>query len=80
MRALLKIAGVYLVATLPFAWQLHTMGHDLPRAVLYGLRAPYGVIVQLAQGTPVGLLPLGLFVFILFLGLTAVWATESNRS
>lgn len=54
-------------------------GHGAPRALLPGLRAPYDVLAQLAQGTPVGLLPLGLFTFILFLGLTAVWATESSR-
>jgi hypothetical protein len=80
MRVILKIAGVYFVATLPFAWQLHSMGYDAPRALLLGLRAPYDVLAQLAQGTPVGLLPLGLFAVILFLGLSAVWATEAQRS
>ena len=79
MRALVKVLFVYAVATLPFAWQLHAAGHPASRALLYGLRAPYDVIVQSAQGAPVGLLPLGLFVFILFIGLSAVWATESSR-
>ena len=79
MRALVKIAFVYVVATLPFAWQLSGPGRSVPDALLWGLRAPLDVITQLAQGTPVGLVPLGLFLMILFLGLTAVWASESSR-
>jgi len=79
MRALTKVLFVYFVATLPFAWQIHSLTRDVPRALLYGLRAPYDVIVQTLQGTPAGLLPLGLFIVILFFGLTAVWVTESDR-
>jgi len=79
MRALVKIAFVYLLATLPFAWQLSGHGRSVPDALLWGLRAPFDVIMQLAQGSPVGLVPLGLFLMILFIGLTAVWATESSR-
>ena len=77
MRALIKIAGVYFLASLPFAWQIRSAGRSVPDALLLGLRAPYDVVVQLLQGSPVGLVPLGLFVFILFIGLSAVWATES---
>jgi len=79
MGALIKIAGVYFLATLPFAWQLSVPGRSVPDALLLGLRAPFDVVMQLSQGAPVGLVPLGLFLFILFIGLTAVWATESSR-
>lgn len=77
MRALLKIACVYFVATLPFAWQLQSGGRALPDALLLGLRAPYDVLMSLSQGAPIALVPLGAFLFILFIGLTVVWATES---
>ena len=80
MRALLKVTGVYCLATLPFTWQLASGGRALPDALLLGLRAPYDVLLQLSRGVPVGLVPLGLFIFILFLGLTAVWASESGRN
>jgi len=81
MRVLIKIAGVYFLATLPFAWFLHSDNRlSVPDALLWGLRAPLDVLVQLSQGAPVGLVPLGLFAFILFIGLTTVWATESGRS
>jgi hypothetical protein len=80
MRVFLKIAGVYWVASLPFAWQIQPAERSVPDALLLGLRAPFDVIVQLSQGSPVGLSPLGLFVFILFIGLSAVWATESGRN
>ena len=80
MSALIKIAGVYFLATLPFAWQLSGPRRSVPDALLLGLRAPYDVLVQLSEGVPVGLVPLGLFVFILFIGLTVVWSTESSRS
>ena len=81
MRVILKIAGVYFVASLPFAWQLNAYnGLPVPEALLWGLRAPLDVVVKLSQGTPVALVPLGLFVFILFIGLTVVWATESSRT
>jgi hypothetical protein len=73
-----KIAGVYLLATLPFAWQLSDR-LPLPDALLWGLRAPFDVLMHLSRGVPVGLVPLGLFIFILFIGLTVVWATESSR-
>jgi hypothetical protein len=77
---LIKIAAVYFLASLPFAWQLSGPGRSVPDALLWGLRAPYDVLVQLSQGAPVGLVSLGLFLMILFIGLTAVWATESSRS
>jgi hypothetical protein len=80
MSALIKIAFVYVLATLPFAWQLSVPGRSVPDALLLGLRAPYDVIILLSRGLPVGLVPLGLFLFILFIGLTIVWATESSRS
>ncbi len=71
---------MYFLATLPFAWQLSVPGRSVPDALLLGLRAPYDVVTQLSRGLPVGLVPLGLFLFILFIGLTVVWATESSRS
>ncbi len=80
MRAFVKIICVYFLATLPFAWQLQSGGHSVPDALLWGLRAPYDVLVQLSQGRPTSLISLGLFVFILFIGLTAVWVSESERS
>lgn len=80
MSALIKIAGVYFLATLPFAWQLSVPGRSAPDALLLGLRAPYDVVMQLAHGSPVGLVPLGLFIFILFIGLTVVWTTESSSN
>ena len=80
MSALIKIAGVYFLATLPFAWQLSVPGRSAPDALLLGLRAPYDVVMQLAQGSPVGLVPLGFFIFILFIGLTVVWTTESSSN
>ena len=79
-RVLTKVGGVYCLATLPFAWLLYSGGASVPNALLWGLRAPFDVLLQLSRGVPVGLVPLGLFLFILFLGLTAVWATESQRS
>ena len=79
-RVLTKVAGVYFLATLPFAWILHSGGASVPNALLWGLRAPFDVLTQLSRGVPVGLVPLGLFIFILFIGLTAVWASESQRS
>jgi hypothetical protein len=42
-----------------------------------GLRAPYDAMLSLTQGAPVALVPLGAFAFILFIGLSVVWATES---
>jgi len=80
MSALIKIAGVYVLATLPFAWQLSVPGRSVPDAILLGLRAPYDVAILLSRGLSVGLLPLGLFLFILFIGLTIVWTTESSRN
>ena len=80
MLVLVKIAAVYFVASLPFAWQLQSGGRAVPDALLLGLRAPFDVIMQLSQGVPVGLVPLGLFIFILFIGLSVVWATESSRN
>ena len=80
MRIFLKIAAVYFLATLPFAWQLSVPGRDVPDALLLGLRALYDVVMQLLQGMPTGIVPLGLFLFILFIGLTIVWTTESSRS
>ena len=80
MIALLKIAGVYILATLPFAWQIHSKGRPVEDALVLGLRAPYDAILSLTQGVPVALVPLGAFLFILFIGLTVVWATESQRT
>ena len=80
MSALLKSALVYLLATLPFAWQIQSNGRPIPDALLLGLRAPYDVILSLSQGVPIALIPLGAFLFILFIGLTVVWATESQRT
>jgi hypothetical protein len=80
MIALLKIAFVYILATLPFAWFIHSRGRDVGDALILGLRAPYDALLSFTQGAPVALVPLGAFLFILFIGLTAVWATESQRS
>ena len=81
MRLLLKIAFVYFLASLPFAWFLHSDNRlAVPDALLYGLRAPLDVVLQLTQGSLVGLVPLGLFLMILFIGLSVVWASESQRS
>ena len=80
MRILLKIAGAYFLATLPFAWQLHSAGHGVPNALLYGLRGPYDATVQVINGSMGSLVPLGAFIFILFIGLSVAWMTESSRS
>lgn len=80
MSALLKSAFVYVLATLPFAWQIQSNGRAVPDALLLGLRAPYDAILSLTQGFPVALVPLGAFLFILFIGLSVVWATESASS
>ena len=81
MRVLLKVAFVYFLASLPFAWFLHADYRlALPDALVRGLIAPYDAVMQLMQGSLAGLVPLGAFVFILFIGLTVVWATESERT
>lgn len=82
MRIILKIAVVYALASLPFAWQLHfRRGLAVPDALLWGLRAPYDVLAQLSHGAPVGLMlvPLGIFLFVMFIGLTIAWISESGR-
>ena len=73
----LKAAFVYVLATLPFAWQIQSNGRPVPDALVLGLRAPYDVILSLAEGVPVALVPFGAFLFILFIGLSVVWATSS---
>ena len=80
MIALMKIAFVYVLATLPFAWWIQSRGRDIPDALVLGLRAPYDALLSFTQGAPVALVPLGAFLFILFIGLTVVWATESQRT
>ena len=77
MVALMKVAFVYLLATLPFAWYIQSRGRNVGDALVLGLRAPYDALLSFAQGAPVALIPLGAFLFI---GLTVVWATESQRS
>lgn len=81
MGILLKVAFVYFLASLPFAWFLHSDNRlAVPDALLYGLRAPFDVLVRMTQGSLAGLVPLGLFLFILFIGLSVVWASESGKS
>ena len=81
MRILIKVAFVYFLASLPFAWFLHSDNRlAVPDALLYGLRAPLDVLVRMTQGSPAGLVPLGLFLFILFIGLSMVWASESGKA
>jgi hypothetical protein len=76
---LFKLGFVYILATLPFAWQIQSNGRDIPDALVLGLRAPYDVILSLSQGAPIALVPLGAFLFIMFIGFTVVWATESEQ-
>jgi hypothetical protein len=80
MGALLKSALVYVLATLPFAWQIQSNGRAIPDALVLGLRAPYDALLSLSQGAPVALVPLGAFIFIMFIGLTVVWQIESSRN
>ena len=80
MIALMKIAFVYVLATLPFAWWIQSRGRDVGDALILGLRAPYDALVSFTLGAPVALVPLGAFLFIMFIGLSVVWATESQRS
>ena len=80
MVPLMKVAFVYILATLPFAWWIQSRGRDVGDALVLGLRAPYDALLSFTQGAPVALVPLGAFLFILFIGLTVVWATESQRS
>jgi hypothetical protein len=81
MRILLKVAFVYVLAILPFAWFLHSDYRlAAPDALIRALTAPYDAVIQLMQGSLASLVPLGAFLFILFIGLTVVWATESERT
>ena len=80
MGALIKIAIVYVLATLPFAWFLHSENRlAMTDALLYGLRGPYDSTIQVINGSMAALVPLGAFIFILFIGLTIVWSMESSR-
>ena len=75
MIALMKIAFVYVLATLPFAWWIQSRGREIPDALILGLRAPYDALVSFTLGAPVALVPRGAFLFIMFICLTVVWAT-----